>query len=207
MQVLGSPTLDGLPGLRNVSAIDGDVFLVHTGMANLTSMAKLSSIGKGMVLIANSNLTSLAGMENLITIGMSLRWLVELSNSNSGTYLAADTISCVAGGTLMFADNNKLQNLSGLEKLVAIGITPPESAFSGLSVTRNKQLTDLRGLDSLVSIGGQAAITDNPRLASLDGLERLANVNMLQEGKGVALHVEHNWRLQVASSACPFQVY
>lgn len=104
----------------------------------------------------------------------------------------------------MIADNHRLQNFTGLEKLVAIGITPPESAFSGLSITRNKQLTDLRGLDSLVSIGGQAGIVDNPRLTSLTGLEKLANVNMLQ-GKGLALHVEHNWRLQVCFLSCYMQ--
>eukprot|EP00884_Botryococcus_braunii_P019585 jgi/Botrbrau1/630/Bobra.0161s0021.1 len=168
LQVLGSPTLDGLPGLQQVSSIDGNVFIVQTGMTNLTSLSKLLVVGKGMVVIANHNLSSIVGMEKLITVG----------------------------GPLMLADNSQLQNLTGLDKLVAVGIDPTASVFSGLSITRNKQLVNLKGLSSLVSVGGPVTITDNPRLTSLDGLESLSNVNTLNQGHVQGLHVAYNWRLQ-----------
>jgi hypothetical protein len=69
VQVLGSPTLDGLPGLVQVAAIDGHVFLVQTGMSSLRSLNSVSTIGRSMVLIGNHNLTELSGMDRLSSVG------------------------------------------------------------------------------------------------------------------------------------------
>jgi hypothetical protein len=100
----------------------------------------------------------------------------------------------------MLADNSKLHNLTGLGKLVAVGIDPTASGFTGLSISRNGQLANLQGLNSLVSIGGPLSIMDNPRLTSLDGLQTLSAINALGQSLSGVLHVAYNWRLQVCTT-------
>ena len=80
---------------------------------------------------------------------------------------------------LVIHENEKLQSLTGLEKLAAIGTALAGNGSCpqrGLSIYRNQSLSDLYGLKNLKDLGGALHIEQNKSLTDVQGLAALTDV-------------------------------
>ena len=103
-------------------------------MDNVTSIGGYFSIGD------NSALTSLSGLDNVISIGGSLI-IGSYSEGNNLTSLTGlNNVTSIGGGLDIYGNNN-LTNLTGLDNVTTIG--------GGLDISHNLALTSLTGLDNI----------------------------------------------------------
>jgi hypothetical protein len=72
------------------------------------------------------------------------------------------------GGELRIEDNERLEDLLGLEGLTAIGST--------LTLRANRNLLDLSALSSVTSVGAAVLISQNDLLYDLAGLEAISAI-------------------------------
>ena len=153
--------------------IGGLVHIAGEVITNLNGLSPLTSVCGNMVIGdnfgANSFLSSLTGLDSLVTIEGSL----EVRHNDILTNLMGLDNLTTIGKNISIYDNHALTNLTGLESMnylagnLSIGIY-----FLG----GNFSLTDLTGLDSLTSIGGNLSIEYNNALTNLTGLETLTHV-------------------------------
>jgi hypothetical protein len=154
--------LVNLQGLENLSNLNGDLIIgdvmpgqypYSTGNPSLTSLTGLNnlvSIQGSLKLCGNYSLTSLSGLENLALIG---------------GYLQVGSLDIFYGFTF---GNPLLVNLSGLTGLSAVG--------GGLFIAGNTGLANLSGLDSLISVGQNCWFDLNESLVTLQGLNQLTSI-------------------------------
>lgn len=146
--------------LEGYEVIQGSVGLLE-GVTDLSPLYALEEITGSLRIEDTTTLDSLAGLENLTTIGVDFG---------------------VTGSS--FADFNELESLVAVEGLSIVGTRnlTDLSAFAnvpGLSrnlVVTDTTLTSLAGLDGLTEVRGYLNLQDNPALASLAGLENVAYV-------------------------------
>lgn len=155
-----------LAQLTGVNCIDGDLLIAGTDLDALPPLPDLEIVTGAVVIAGNRALTSLDGLAALREIGRS--YLIQ-SNASLvdvaalGGLRRADTISIVG--------NDALVDLAGLETWVDV--------HWGLIVTSNGQLASLRGLDNLASSTRTITLRGNRSLRSLDALDALRSVVLL----------------------------
>ncbi|MCB9282853.1 MAG: T9SS type A sorting domain-containing protein [Lewinellaceae bacterium] len=169
--------LETLDGLNNLASVEGSLMLWgNNALLNLTGLEGLTAVQKHLAIgsnpdtclcpVGNYALNSLAGLENLASVGGGLYiqkniFLTDLKG--------LDDLATV-GGDLMLGDNTMLASLTGLEGLssiggsVSIGIYTPEVAHG------NAALLNLKGFDNLTAIGGSFSILHNLSLADISAL-------------------------------------
>jgi hypothetical protein len=151
----GNNNLNSISALDRLTFIPGDLEIGsfysqnYHGNPLLTSLAGLNnidSVGGSLNIFRCASLFDLTGLERLKQIGSGLGIGGMWSGGNSLQYLSGlDSLVSVGGG-LDIVFNSGLQNLHGLEKLVQIG--------GDLSIYGNDSMTSLSGLVNLTSIGG-----------------------------------------------------
>lgn len=169
--VYSNDHLSDLSGLENLRAIGGDFEILKNG--SLTDFQGLESLERieGARIISNNNLVNFRGLESLETVGGDTPYfnarIFEIYDNNSLVDLTGlDSLRSIAGDAI-FAANENLISLNGLENLEAIG--------NSLDVFSNN-LKDFKTLESLETIGGHLQIATSPRLTDLQGLENLKSI-------------------------------
>jgi hypothetical protein len=171
--------------------LEGDVFIRGNDITNLNGLNVLTYIHGNLKIgdlePANPNLTSLAGLENLNSIGGSL----SIDHNEALTILTGlEGLTNIDSG-LYVADNDYLIRLEGLNNLTSVGyelnISSCPSLTSLLELSNishvghtlwiqfNDALTDLSGLEKVTTIGPLKIIGNNS-LTSLKGLENINSI-------------------------------
>lgn len=169
-------------------AIAGDLLLSDATEPEVQSLTCLSSVGGSVFLVDNTQLRSLAGLDQLATIAGALYiWGTEGLSDVRGL----DGLESV-GQVLYVRENQALRSLSGLESLSSVGTdvdvfsNPALVSLAGLAgldaipgdlqLQQNGSLESLAGLGNVTLVGGRVLAWDNAALASLDGLDRLGAI-------------------------------
>ncbi len=148
----------------NCNEIEGDVLIEGNDITSLNGLNVLVSVGGYLSVENNDALTSLAGLEGLTSIEGNLH----IYNNDALTSLAGlDNVTSV-GGTLYVRLNPALTSLAGLNNVTSLE--------GGLQIRDNQSLTSLAGLDNVSSIGGALKVENNDALTSLAGLEGLTSI-------------------------------
>ncbi len=173
------PDISNLEGLISLTALGKGLYIgtvFGDGNPLLTSLAGLdniTSIGESFVICWNNSLTNLTGLDNLTSIQANLSIfrnaaLTSLTGLDNVTYI---------GDLQITAGNTVLASLTGLGNLTSIG--------QNLQISQMPSLTDLTGLDNLASIGYSVIIIGCDELTSLNGLEKLTYARAIQIGSDV----------------------
>jgi len=131
-------------------------------ITSLNGLSNLISIEGSLRIRFNDSLSSLAGLDNLISAGR-----ISLSNNNALTDLVSLSNITYTGGVSIHS-NNSLLNLSGLNGL--------DSINGNLSIGTNS-LSSLTGLENLTFVNGRFHITNSSNLLNLTGLDNLTSIN------------------------------
>ena len=145
-------------------AIGGSLLIFNSGVEDLVGLEELRGIGRSLEIRFNSRLTSLRGLENLTTVGDSLADAgirVSPLENPSGK-----SLHVIEG--LIITDNPALKDLDGLDSLSFVG--------GGVSLIFNESLTSLAHLGELKRVRGSVDIISNPVLQGLAGLLRLERI-------------------------------
>ena len=149
-----------IPFLIVGSLDDGDD---PASIQNLDGLSELTAVASSFSIQSTSALESLAGLENLSSVGL----LVIRNNAQLTDISALSNLT--SASRLAIFENDALSNVEGLAGLTE---TP-----SGLSLESNPSLTSLNGLRNLTAVGGLGlTLDDNDALVSFDGLGALASV-------------------------------
>jgi len=183
--------------LRGVKSISSDLFInAASDVDNLDFLSSLVEVG-GRLIIFNSKLTSLDGLDKLEKVGDEF----EIADND---YLAdVDALSSLkeVGGSLMIVRNALLAYIEGLSELETVGgrvfiqdntalliflegLSALKEIGGELEISRNPSLfefgrTDLPSLDSLTSVSA-VLIEDNPSLGVFNGLHSLEIVDGME---------------------------
>lgn len=172
-----------LAGLESLHTIDGALTVTQSLLGDVHGLENLISVGWDVILgncawgpaseeKDNIKITSLAGLESLLTIGGSLQIASsELAELTIPALEAVGPIRACAAGSLVSV---KLPSLTTAASIQFDHYTayPQLSAFElpnlhhlpAKLALRGTQLTDLAGLAAIDSIGGSLELTDNPQL-------------------------------------------
>jgi hypothetical protein len=152
------------------------------GTIRISSEADIASVKErgcttitGELLIVNTPLTSLAGLETVTSVGGNL---VVRGNAALKDLRGLDGVTSV-GEILVIGENDSLTSLHGLDALTNVG--------SDAVVRTCNQLTNLQGLDALRSVGGLLIVRNNNSLTSLSGLDGVTKVGQLTVSQNPAL--------------------
>jgi len=143
----------------------GLVISGNSSLTNISALERLSYVKMYIDIIDNQKLTSLAGLDNIDTVGS-----ISLLNNESLQHL--QNLNNLSRVTELHIENNpSLVSLSGLENLTYVG--------EDLKIFDNDLLADLQGLNGLKHIVSTLKIRYNDQLASLNGME---NVDTIRGG-------------------------
>jgi len=149
---LGSITMDEMPSLSSIDALSG---LNHFESA-------LSILGTGIEQLPQFQIEQPHNASLRIRIERNPN-LVDLTGLEFTTHLSL----------LSLIDNASLSSITGLNNVTIV-------AADGITIRDNPLLTSMSGLDNLESLGLSSFTISNNGLTSLDGLENLTTLNILQ---------------------------
>ena len=176
IQEARSGEITDLSGLAQVTQIESYLLIGNNdALTSLSGLDNIITVG-GYLSIQYTKLTSLDGLDNLETIGQYLQIVhnTDIININSLGKLNA------IGSNLQIHSNFSLVNLSGLESLTTIP--------SYCSIANHTNMTSLEGLDNITSIGGYFYLFSNVALADLSALNKLTSISgYLHIGVNLAL--------------------
>jgi len=160
--------IDNFPILNpNCTEILGDVEISGSDITNLNGLSVLTSVGGSLYIRHNNTLTSLTGLDNVISIGS-----LSITNNNALNSLTGlDNVTTIGGDLIIgyYSNGNPvLTSLTGLDNVTFIG--------NSLYIQDNPALTSLTGLVNVNSIGGDLGISGNDALTSLTGLNNVNSV-------------------------------
>ncbi len=151
LMISDNESLISFEGLESLKTIKGDLNVSsNPNLSNFSGLDSLTTIGDsdlemGNLLIQSTALTSLSGLENLISIAGDLRIGIEFNGWG--------------------APNPNLTDISALENLTSIG--------QSLRIGWNESLVSLSGLENVTSIGWWLQISENNSLTNLSGLDNI----------------------------------
>jgi len=151
-----------LQSLKDFKNITGNLYIQSTKLKSLAGLENLTSIGGYLGIDGNASLISLNGLNNLASVG---GYLSVYNNCILENLSGLDNIISIGG--LNIQNNASITSLYGIEKIISIG---------DLNIMNNTALTSLSSLENITSIGRDVEIWNNAALTSLSGLENIASV-------------------------------
>jgi len=148
------------PGCQEIG---GDVS-IGNAITNLNGLIVLTSIGGYLQIQDNTNMISLAGLNNLALVDSCI-WI---GNNTSLTNLSGLEGLTYVGDFLSIFGNKSLNTITALKNLTYIG--------DELSISFNDSLASLTGLEGLSSVGGHLDIGGSPILTNLAGLDNITSI-------------------------------
>ena len=163
-QNCGSQTITSqsqLTQLAGCTTINGPLIL--SGVTSLAPMQNITSVG--LFQISGTGLTSLKGLESLVTVTDSL---LIMNNTNIVSLAGLSALTTINGG-LNISNNPALVSFSGgLSSLTTIG-------SSGITLTNNTQLKSIDAFGSLKSGGNQITLIGMPNVPDLNGFPSVSS--------------------------------
>lgn len=181
LQNEGLTSLNGLDGLKTIDWTDAEgsslIILGNPDLAGISDLSALTSLNGGFVISENDVLVSLAGLDNLESVGpFAFVWIA----SNPLLTSLAGIGKFESASVILIEDNESLTDLSGLETLTTV--------TDSFVIIGNNALTSLKGLTKLTTISGELVLDSNPLLSNLNDLGGVTS--MLQ-----ALNITNNENL------------
>ncbi len=156
IQFFSQGQIDNFPiDYPNCSEIEGYVVIGHfygMNIANLDSLYNLVHIGGNLIIQYNYDLTSIAGLSNLNSIG----GLLDLFENDLSSLYGLNNLTSIGGG-LYIMGNDFLESLSGLDNIAA-------SSMENLRINGNSSLSscEVKSVcEYLLSPNGGVVIYDN----------------------------------------------
>jgi len=149
-------------GSNGYNRVTGDVFILGNTITDISSLLDLKNIGDDL-LIDDTSLTTLEGLDNLNSIG---GYFNIFNNGNLINFEGLTNLTNVESN-LRIDNNDVLVDVSALENLTSLG--------GALSLSNNGVLTNTIGLHNITSIGEGLSVSSCPSLVSLD-LDNLEDV-------------------------------
>ena len=140
LEVNGSEQLTSLAGLGEVTSVKGYLYVVSTGIIDLSGLEKIQGIGTDLNISFNGNLTSIA----------------QLGGDDPSMALSR------INGNLSLLGNEKLASLDGLQSLASIG--------GYLQFVNLESIVNLDELAALTTVGGFFELNDNNTLGRISGI-------------------------------------
>jgi hypothetical protein len=152
--------------LSGCTEITGDLIISNTSLTSLSGLENLTSVGGSLGIFLNNVLTSLSGLEKLTSVGSNIEIL----------------------------SNAVLTSLSGLENLTSVG--------GFLEIFGNNALTSLSGLGNLTSVGEYLEIGNNVSLTNLCALYNvhLAGYMVIQYNSVLSMDTAYALETQLRSN-------
>jgi hypothetical protein len=152
------------------------------GITDLTGLSILTTVGGDLVIQDSAALVSLAGLENLSSVGGNVGIGDRLFGGNPAlvSLTGLEGLASI-GGDLIVLDNDALVSLTGLENLTFVGgnVKIGDDPFAiGDPRAGNPALVSLTGLSGLTVLDGSLTIKNNAALMSLTGLENLVSIGL-----------------------------
>jgi hypothetical protein len=160
-----------LQSLKDFTTITGNLYIQSTELKSLAGLENLTSVGGYLGIGGNASLISLNGLNNLTSVGG------HLSVSNNCTLKNLSGLENITSiGSLEIYNNASITSLCGIEGIISIG---------DLEIMNNAVLTSLSSLENITSIGRDVGISNNAALTNLSGLENITSI-------GRDLYIEDN---------------
>jgi hypothetical protein len=167
-----NPLLNSVSQFDNLISIGDGLNLSHIMEATLPDFPVLTSIGKGLWIVGNPNITALPDFPVLISIGIGL---YILDNPNITALSPFASLSNINGGSIDISRNDLLTsidlssasapNLVSVEvrsndALTSLALPPDITTLSNsLNIQLNPLLNSVSQFDNLISIGTRLALT------------------------------------------------
>lgn len=163
LSIVDNESLKNLEGLENLSSFTLRLFIKNNAsLENLNGLVTMTPISGASIIEDNPALKNLKGMEKIASI----HGLRIINNKSLESLSGLENLSLI-NFDFHLEGNDMLRNLEELENLASIG--------GALKITSNTSLEDLKGLNSLASVGS-LEIQNNELLESLEGLEQLLSI-------------------------------
>jgi hypothetical protein len=166
--------VDAFPAVNGCTEIIGRLTISGADITNLDSLSSLFKVTGNLDISSNPRLASIQGLNNLVSIAGSLF----INNNDLLPNLnGLESMTQLVGGdvSLDISDNASLIHLDALSALTTIRSGPLHAAY--LRITNNPKLANVNGLQSLALIAGSLfcglEISNNDLLRGLDGLAAL----------------------------------
>jgi len=164
--ILENDALTSLTGLDNLVGIDGNLLLEdNDALTNISALSNLNSV-RDITIESNSLLTNLQGLEQVGTHPFG----VNLSIISNATLVDMSALGNAILKEVNIRNNPELLTLNGLEGAVNLDY---------LLISFNSKLTDLTGLENLISIEETLILQDNNSLADISALSNLSSLESL----------------------------
>lgn len=175
-QIQGVSEITGLLGLESLKRVTGNISLGYLNIENLEGLENIIS-AKALSVYRNPALKNLNGIENLLFVpgGFSV-----LENDILNNIDAASQIHSAI--YFEISDNRNLEYFPDFPNLHEVGEDLPNfDVFTdryrgGVTITNNKKLSSLEGLQNLQRSEGYIIVKNNPLLENLHGLDKLRGV-------------------------------
>ena len=164
-----SVQLKTINGFNALTSLPASLFIEtasgthYTGPLNsIRGFQKLKTIS-ATLMMGGKNLADISGFGALETVGQDLR-IINTGLTSLAAFAKFTSSGLDQGRLIYISDNDLLPSLNGL---VLASIT-------GIYISNNAQLSDLKGLEKIISMKGGINISQNNKLVNVDGL---ANVD------------------------------
>jgi hypothetical protein len=157
-------TAADIAALSSYTEITGNLIIEDTILTSLTGLENITTVGGTLFIFHNDAITNLSGLDNLTNLGRNLTITHNPSLTNLTGLEGLTSINL----DFYIYDNDALTSLSGLENI--------SSVERNLVILYNASLTNLTGLEGLTSVSEGLYIYDNNALSSLNGLENITSV-------------------------------
>lgn len=140
-----------------------------SNVTDLSFLNNLTSLDGSLQIKDSPSLTSLDGLQNLISVGAHLR----INNVGIVNLNGLEQLTRIGGGFHLI----ELPQLNSLSGLSSLGFA------NAIEINNNPVLTSINSLQNLTSVGVYIEIHENPSLTSLNGFQRLASVGQSLYGE------------------------
>jgi len=161
--IIGGGDADGsivnLDGLSQLDSIHRLVIVFNSSLTSLSGLEGLKKIRKSLEIRSNPLLDNLSGLEGISSLG---------DNVYIGKNAALSSLSGLQNlayieGNLLIENNTSLESLSSLSNLTSV---------EGLSIKGNSVLHNLSGLEGLNAVGNNLSLSGN-----LKSIDELGSIN------------------------------
>ncbi len=151
LTISGSFRLTSIGGFGSLTSIGGDLYLVNSGLADLTEFKNLIRLFGCFHIIGNEQIIDMRGLSNLQELGG-----IRITDNNLITNLDSLRNLTTITGSIILHGNGALTSIEGLENVSAVGDTLEISFNSALQVC-----CPLNDLIQNNGVGGPIIITGN----------------------------------------------
>lgn len=169
LSIVGNPMLSSLAGLENLGTLGGLGFDFNSTLSDISALAGITSI-LGNIFLQSNALSSLNGLQNLVSVG-------DLTIINEPLSDLDELTNLTSAASLTIQINPNLTNLDGLQNLTTVDDPDENLGLEIIHIRNNPSLTNLDGLQNVTTFTGVGDmqtpaifIDDNTQLNGFCGL-------------------------------------